>query len=102
MPEGGELVIETGLRTHSRTNSVVIVFSDRGSGIRKEDMKHLFDPFFTTKQRGSGLGLAICHRIIVERHKGKIDIESDEGKGTTVTVELPVRSRNDVSGEKLL
>ena len=102
MPEGGELVVETGLRTRSPAESVIIVFRDRGSGVRKEDMKRLFDPFFTTKQRGSGLGLAICHRIIVERHKGKIDIESDEGKGTTVTVELPVRFRNDVSGEKFL
>jgi signal transduction histidine kinase len=100
MPEGGDLIIETGLKKNSPSESIVIVFSDSGSGIRKEDRKHLFDPFFTTKLRGSGLGLAICHRIIVERHKGKIDIESEEGRGTKVTVELPIRPYN-VLQEKL-
>ncbi len=92
MPAGGELVIETRTKALSCEKSIVIVFSDCGSGIPKEDMKHLFDPFFTTKSRGSGLGLAICRRIIVERHQGKIDIESEEGAGTEVTIELPVRS----------
>ena len=101
MPEGGDLIIETGLKKSSPAESIVIVFSDSGSGIRKEDRKHLFDPFFTTKLRGSGLGLAICHRIIVERHKGKIDFESEEGKGTKVIVELPIRPYNDSTGEKL-
>ncbi len=92
MPGGGQLVIETGTKALSREKSIMIVFSDRGSGIPKEDMKRLFDPFFTTKLRGSGLGLAICRRIIVERHQGKIDIESEEGVGTKVTIELPIRS----------
>ena len=73
----------------------MIVISDRGSGIRKEDMKHLFAPFFTTKLRGSGLGLAICHRIIVERHNGKINVESEEGRGTKVTIELPIHSSRE-------
>lgn len=91
MPEGGELVVETSLKAGKQAKSIVIVFSDRGSGIRKDDMKHIFNPFFTTKLRGSGLGLAICHRIIVERHNGKIEIESEEGIGTKVIVELPIR-----------
>jgi two-component system NtrC family sensor kinase len=76
------------------------VFSDRGSGIRREDLKHLFRPFFTTKVRGSGLGLAICYRIIVERHKGKLNIESEEGKGTKIIVELPIHPGRDIHGEK--
>ena len=95
MPEGGELVVETGVTPQSEGKSVLIVFSDRGSGIRKEDMKHLFSPFFTTKLRGSGLGLAICHRIVVERHSGKIDVESEEGRSTKVIVELPIRSSRE-------
>ena len=64
-------------------------------GIRREDKKHLFSPFFTTKLRGSGLGLAICHRIVVERHSGKMDVESEEGRGTKVIVELPIRSSRE-------
>lgn len=95
MPEGGELVIETAVKAQSEEESIVIVLSDRGSGIRMEDMKHLFAPFFTTKLRGSGLGLAICHRIIVERHNGKINVESEEGRGTKVTIELPIRSSRE-------
>ena len=91
MPEGGKLVIETARKAQSAKESIVIVFSDSGKGIRKEDRKHLFVPFFTTKLKGSGLGLAICHRIIVERHNGKIDIESEEKKGTKVTIEIPIR-----------
>jgi signal transduction histidine kinase len=92
MPEGGELVIETGLLTHSEPHSVVIVFSDDGPGIRPEDMKHIFKPFFTTKIKGSGLGLAICQRIIVERHRGKMDIKNGQRSGTRVIVELPICS----------
>jgi len=53
----------------------------------------LFNPFFTTKLRGTGLGLAVCRRIIVERHHGKIYIESEEKKGTVVRVELPTGHR---------
>jgi signal transduction histidine kinase len=92
MPEGGELVIETSLNTHSEPKSVVIVFSDQGSGIREEDIKHIFDPFFTTKLRGSGLGLPICHRIIVDRHRGRIDVKSEERLGTRFIVELPIHT----------
>jgi signal transduction histidine kinase len=98
MADGGELIIETRLKKRPSGESIAVVFEDRGSGIRKEDMKHLFAPFFTTKSRGSGLGLAICRRIVVERHKGKIEIDSQEGKGSTLTVELPVHLRSDGPG----
>lgn len=100
MPEGGEFIIETALKRRSPAESIVVKFRDTGSGVRKEDMKQLFAPFFTTKLRGSGLGLAISHRILVERHKGRIEIESEERKGTTVTVELPVQSKIDIPGER--
>lgn len=69
---------------------VDIIIGDTGSGIKKENIKNLGTPFFTTKLRGTGLGLAICHKIIVDRHKGKMMIESEEGKGTTITLRLPV------------
>jgi signal transduction histidine kinase len=69
-----------------------LVISDQGRGIRSDQVQHLGTPFFTTKLRGTGLGLAICHRIIVDRHKGKMVIESQEGQGTTIIVKLPVRS----------
>jgi signal transduction histidine kinase len=95
MPNGGELIVETKVREQSEKKSILVVFSDCGSGIRKEDRKRLFTPFFTTKSRGSGLGLAICRRIIVERHGGRMDIESEEGVGTKVTIELPIRSSEE-------
>jgi hypothetical protein len=70
-------------------------------GIKKENLSKLFNPFFTTKIRGTGLGLAICHRIINERHGGKIYIESEENKGTTIIVELPIgRPCGEISGVK--
>jgi len=91
MADGGELIIRTCLRSDLNPRYVEISFIDNGAGIKKEDMKGLFNPFFTTKLRGTGLGLAICHRIIVERHHGEIGIESEIGKGTTVTVRLPIK-----------
>lgn len=89
MPDGGQFTI----RTRDKSNPpkfIEITFSDNGIGIKKENLTKLSNPFFTTKLRGTGLGLAICHRIINERHGGKIYIESEENKGTTIRVELPV------------
>jgi two-component system nitrogen regulation sensor histidine kinase GlnL len=62
---------------------------DEGSGIPAAARARIFDPFFTTKDHGLGLGLAICHQIL-EQHRGAIDIQSEEGRGTTVTCFLPV------------
>ena len=61
---------------------------DSGSGIDGKDLDHIFDPFFSTKESGAGLGLAIVYRI-VEAHKGRIEVNSTPGKGTTFTVTLP-------------
>jgi two-component system, sporulation sensor kinase E len=69
-------------------NHVVTEIIDNGKGISKENMKDIFTPFFTTKQRGTGLGLSIVKKIIDE-HKGKIEIESKEGVGTTCRIYLP-------------
>ncbi|MDI7259202.1 MAG: response regulator [Thermodesulfobacteriota bacterium] len=96
MEEGGELVIRTGY--HPDKKSVEILFKDNGTGIKKENLRHLFTPFFTTKLRGTGLGLAICKRIIMERHQGRIAITSEEGRGTTVTIQLPVYQAPGIFG----
>ena len=89
MPKGGALII----RSELSDKSVAIVISDTGTGISPENMQKLFDPFFTTKPRGTGLGLSITYRIINE-HKGTITITSEKDKGTTVRIELPLRTDN--------
>lgn len=81
---GGRLVVE-GRYDGSR---VRISICDNGCGIANEDLKHVFEPFFTLKSKGTGLGLAICKEL-VGLHSGEIKIESELGKGTTVSVELP-------------
>jgi two-component system NtrC family sensor kinase len=82
----GEIRIQTKKENH---NAVVII-SDTGCGIKKEDIPRIFDPFFTTKEigKGTGLGMHIAHNIIKE-HNGKIEVDSRIGKGTTVTITLP-------------
>jgi signal transduction histidine kinase len=92
MPEAGQFTIRACLKYDSQEN-IEMAFIDNGVGVKKENLGRLFNPFFTTKIRGTGLGLALCRRIIVERHHGKIYIESEENKGTTVIVELPVGHR---------
>ncbi|HDZ27149.1 MAG TPA: sensor histidine kinase [Candidatus Aminicenantes bacterium] len=66
-----------------------IILSDNGKGIKKEILSQIFNPFFTTKKRGTGLGLSICKKIIMA-HKGSIEVKSQERKGTTFTIRLPV------------
>ena len=69
-------------------DEMLILVNDTGKGILQENLGKIFDPFFTTEHEGSGLGLAISERIISE-HKGKIEVESELGKGTTFKVILP-------------
>jgi two-component system sensor histidine kinase HydH len=87
MEHGGTLSV--ALNQREDLKSVRITISDTGSGIRKKDLVNVFDPYFTTKQSGTGLGLAIVHNII-EAHNGEVRVESETGKGTTVTIILPV------------
>lgn len=68
--------------------AVRISVSDTGVGIEPEHRSRLFDPFFTTKEVGTGLGLAIVHAI-VEGHHGRVEVESEPGRGTTFTINLP-------------
>jgi two-component system NtrC family sensor kinase len=95
MPDGGILTITT----HAAPGDpdVQVQFADTGVGIPEKDLHRIFDPFFTTKgdKRGTGLGLAVSYGII-ERHHGQIEVQTEEGKGTTFTVKLPLRASEGV------
>jgi signal transduction histidine kinase len=87
MPHGGDLVIRT--RHLPETGQALVTLADTGSGIEPAALPNIFDPFFTTKESGTGLGLAITYDI-VQRHGGRIDVESAVGQGTTFKVWFPV------------
>jgi two-component system NtrC family sensor kinase len=117
MPEGGELKVLTAYRPRARspdgspgspqrlaqglvlsgvegmdgTDCVAVEVHDTGTGISEEDLPRIFDPFFTTKEvgQGTGLGLSISYGI-VESHGGRIEVETEVGRGSTFTVMLPV------------
>lgn len=85
MPDGGNL----SLSIQPKKDLIEIAISDTGSGIPQSIQEKIFDPYFSTKENGTGLGLTIAHRIISD-HKGKIEIQSEQGKGTTFIITLPV------------
>ncbi|MFH1774499.1 MAG: ATP-binding protein [Methanobacteriota archaeon] len=87
MPDGGRLSIATLVVG----STIEIRFTDTGVGIPKENLGKIFDPFFTTREvgKGIGLGLSISYGII-QKHKGKIEVESEVGAGSTFTIKLPV------------
>jgi signal transduction histidine kinase len=87
MPNGGRLTLRGQVLEDGQW--VTLSIQDSGIGIPSEDMNKLFDPFFSTKEGGVGLGLSIAHRII-DQHHGKIEVESAPGKGTLLTVWLPI------------
>ena len=86
MPEGGDLTVIT----ETSNGKAHIIVEDTGEGVSKENMQKLFDPFFSTKRTGLGLGLAMTKRV-VEEHGGKADFQSTEGKGSVMTISLPIR-----------
>lgn len=87
MEEGGTLEIIA--RGSESGRQVELQFTDTGQGITGEQLSQVFFPYFTTKKGGTGIGLAISQKIIVD-HGGTIRLESEQGRGTTVFVELPV------------
>ena len=89
MPEGGELRVE--IKTIEDGKLVRLRVSDTGVGIPKEEIDRVFEPFYGRKEKWDsvGLGLSQVHRI-VEDHQGRIEVESEVGEGTTVTVIFPV------------
>lgn len=87
MQGGGSLGVTT---TMMANDNVHIEIHDTGKGIPKEILQRIFEPFFTTKQeKGTGLGLSVSYKII-QSHNGRIDVESEEGRGTKFTIVLPV------------
>jgi signal transduction histidine kinase len=88
MTRGGTLTLQTG----EGGDGVWVSVSDTGGGIPQEQINRIFDPFFTTKKKGTGLGLMIVQRI-VRAHGGRIELESQVGRGTTFRIRLPLHER---------
>ena len=90
MPDGGRLVISTGVQGKGEERMAVIRVQDTGRGISRKNMEMVFEPFYTTKgaEHGTGLGLAITRKNL-EFQKGSVAIESEVGKGTEVILSLP-------------
>jgi len=88
MPRGGNLWVET--RLSGDETEIEIQVRDDGAGIAPDVLPHIFEPFLTTKESGHGVGLGLAiSRGIVERHNGRIAVQSELGRGTTFTVTLP-------------
>ena len=85
MTKGGTLTLQTG----ESSDGVWFSVGDTGGGIPQEQLNRIFEPFYTTKKKGTGLGLMIVQRII-RSHRGRIDLESHVGRGTTFRVLLPL------------
>jgi two-component system sensor histidine kinase PilS (NtrC family) len=85
MPDGGSITIETGVLPNARSR---IIFTDTGCGMTPKQVEQLFEPFTSTKPSGTGLGLSIVYQIVRD-HGGTINVQSREGAGTTITIELP-------------
>jgi two-component system, NtrC family, sensor histidine kinase PilS len=84
--QGGHVRIEA----KADGGETTVVVADDGPGIAPEHVARMFEPFFTTREKGTGLGLATCHAIVNE-HGGRIDVETEVGKGTRMVVGLPKR-----------
>jgi PAS domain S-box-containing protein len=88
MNRGGTLTLQTG----EGPDGVWVGIADTGGGIPQEQINRIFEPFFTTKEKGTGLGLMIVQRI-VRAHGGRIELESQVGRGTTFRIWLPLHER---------
>jgi signal transduction histidine kinase len=106
MPQGGVLTVKTRQVSPPFSSEdgrwLEISITDTGIGITEESKKRIFDPFFTTKKmgEGTGLGLAICEKIVKE-HSGKIDLESEVGKGSTFSILIPIFERIETDEQNI-
>jgi two-component system, NtrC family, sensor kinase len=94
---GGKISLITSVLPEKA--AIEIKVKDTGKGISKKDLGNIFDPFFTTKETGTGLGLAITHGF-VHQNGGTIEVESQEGAGTTFTIRLPQAGQENTAHEK--
>lgn len=91
MKEGGMLSLSTFKSVNSARKEVYVIIQDNGCGIEPDELRRIFAPFFTTKgSEHAGLGLSVAHAIISD-HCGRIEVESEAGKGSTFTVVLPTK-----------
>jgi len=97
--DNGEIMIKT---SNPDDDSIKLEIKDNGVGINPDDIPHIFEPFFSAKQKASGigLGLAIVHGI-VQSHNGKVEVESEIGKGTTISIIFPLLKKNNIIEEEL-
>jgi two-component system NtrC family sensor kinase len=81
--------------TSADAGRVTVSIGDNGCGIPQENLEKIFDPFFTTKEvgKGTGQGLAIARSIVIEKHGGQIEVQSEPGKGTKFLLHLPIAGR---------
>jgi signal transduction histidine kinase len=94
----GDVVKDTGkrgtitVRTRQEVDSALVSVSDTGTGIPREVRDRIYDPFFTTKEvgKGTGQGLAVARSVVVDKHGGVLSFETEEGKGTTFFIRLPI------------
>jgi signal transduction histidine kinase len=95
MPRGGRLRLTTrraGEATERAGEAIELLVADSGEGMTEDVRRRIFEPFFSTRSPlRTGLGLSVVHGI-VSRHRGRVDVSSEEGRGTTVTIRLPVAS----------
>jgi len=93
----GDRVLSIGTKHLREKECVSVFFADTGVGIPQENLSKLFEPFFSTKKKGKGvgLGLSVAYGIIQE-HGGSIHVQSEEGRGTTFTLELPLKTNPQV------
>ncbi|VAW34056.1 hypothetical protein MNBD_DELTA03-1696, partial [hydrothermal vent metagenome] len=102
MPQGGKIEISCHNLSEEDGDFVRLIIRDEGEGMEKEVVERIFDPYFTTKDEGSGLGLAVSYSII-NKHDGRLRVDSTPGKGTAFIIDLPAVRHNPVGivgGEK--
>jgi nitrogen fixation/metabolism regulation signal transduction histidine kinase len=89
MPNHGKLMVDSRLASEDSRRAVIVEVRDTGVGMDPDALSHIFEPYFSTKTTGTGLGLTIAKRN-VELNGGTIDVHSERGVGTTVTITLPL------------
>ncbi|MEO6222737.1 MAG: ATP-binding protein [Vicinamibacterales bacterium] len=91
MPAGGQLTIAVSVLSRDDAPFACISVTDTGSGIAAEHLPHIFEPFFTTKEMGEGTGLGLATSYaVVQQHGGRIEVDTEVGKGSTFHIYLPV------------